>query len=398
MPSGAPPSIRTLTLRELNRALLARQMLLARQKVGVVDAIERLGALQAQWPRAPYVGLWSRIAPFARDDLERAIGTRRVVKATLMRGTLHLVSARDYPYYAVATREARRALFMSTQRQLVNAMAKSSVPVRAWARGGRMPIPDPDRFHETLLRFATTPRSRDDFVELIEKKQKVPRALATFLVWNFIAAHGMLVHEPDSALFAANRAGDVVAARVVFPKLATPDLRKAALRTVTRHLAAFGPATVDDISSWTSMRTPSIREALAALGARVRTFADERGRVLYDLAASPRPGADAPAVPRYLPKWDSTLLAYTPVERTRILPERYRKVVIGKNGDIAQTILIDGMVAGTWALERKTQEAAITVTAFARIGKSDRSALVDGGEELARFLAPDARGHAVRIG
>jgi len=388
---------RLLTLRELNRALLARQMLLRRARLDVVPAIERLGALQAQWPRAPYIGLWSRLAHFERADLEAALRSAEVLKATLMRGTLHLASARDYPFYAVAATEARRAQWASTQRQLVTFFARSLPEVREFAREGRAPITNAAKLHAELLRHAARPRSREELIDFIAKRAKLPLELATHLVWGFVAAHGMLVHIPESAAFAANRAGDLVAARVVVPGLKAPAFDDAVLHTVKRHLAAFGPATVEDVSSWTSIRTPPIRAAIARLGAGVRIFRDERGRTLHDLTRAPRPSPEVAAPPRFLPKWDSTLLAYSPPERVRILAEGHRGAVIGKNGDVAQTILVDGMVGGTWALARTDREAIVDVTPFGRLGRAERTAIVDEGERLARFMAPDAHSHGVRV-
>jgi hypothetical protein len=386
----------TLSLRQLNRALLARQLLLKRARIDVVTAIERLGALQAQWPRAPYVGLWSRLQRFDREDLEAALRDRRVVKATLMRGTLHLASAADYPSYSVAATEARRALWTSTQRQLLRMMARSIPEAKRYVAAGGTGITDAAKMHEALLRHAASPRSREDLIDLMARRNKIPPEVATHLVWNFVAAHGMLVHVPESGFFATNRAGDVVAARVALPGMTVPDLATAAESTVRRYLAAFGPATVDDISSWTSMRTPPIREAIARLGARVATFRDDRGRTLYDLTAAPRPAEDEPAPPRFLPKWDSTLLAYTPVERVRILPERHRATVIIKNGDIAQTFLVDGMVAGTWAVERTGSAAVMALAPLGRLARADKAALLEEGERLARFIVPDARSYGAR--
>lgn len=386
-----------LTLRELNRALLARQMLLKRAGVDVVAAIERLAALQAQWPRAPYVGLWSRLAKFERGDLERALREGTVLKATLMRGTLHLASARDYPAYAVAAPEARRAAWSSTQATLLRAMSRSVPEAERYVAAGGAGIRDAATFHERVLRHAVTPRSRDDFVDLIVKTERVPREVARFLVWNFIASFGMLVHVPESGMFAANRAGDVVAARVALEALRVPPLADAARHLVRRYLAAFGPATVDDVSSWTSMRGPTIRRALDAMADEVRAFQDERGRALYDLTRAPRPSGDTAAPVRFLPKWDSTLLAYTPAERIRILPAANHRSVIIKNGDVAQTFLVDGVVAGTWALVAKPKEAVVEMRAFGRIGRADRAALVEEGERLARFLAPEVRSHGARV-
>jgi hypothetical protein len=372
-------------------------MLLKRARVDVVEAIERLGALQAQWPRAPYVGLWSRLAKFERAHLEDALHDRRVVKATLMRGTLHLASARDFPYYDVAAREARRPNWSSTQAQLLRMMVRSIPAAKRYVAAGGSGIRDADRFHERLLRHAATPRSREHFIDLLVMAERIPREVARYLVWNFIASFGMLIHVPESGLFSANRAGDVLAARAVMPKLTFPSLADGVVHTVGRYLAAFGPSSVEDISSWTAMRAPAIRTALAALGRKVRTFSDERGRVLFDLEAAPRPDGDVDAPVRFLPKWDSTLLAYTPAERVRILPAAHHKSVIIKNGDIAQTVLIDGMVAATWSLVRRRQEAVVEVRPLGKIPRSTRREIVEEGERLAAFLDPEARTHGVRV-
>lgn len=386
-----------LDLRELNRALLARQLLGQRAKLSIPSAIERLGALQAQWPPAPYVALWSRLDRFTAEDLERALRERMVVKATLMRGTLHLVSARDYPAYAVATPEARRSLWPSTQRQYLRYLARELPEAARLAEDGRLPIADGEALHAELLRFAARPRSREEIVELIARRGEVSHELAEHLVWGFVGAYGLLVHEPESAMRDARARGRLVAARVALPGLEIPAVPAAARRTVERHLAAFGPATVDDVCSWSSLRATLVREALASLGARVSVFRDEAGRTLYDLARSPRPAGDTPAPPRLLPKWDSALLAYAPAERVRILPERYRKAVILKNGDVAQTFLIDGMVAGTWAVTRRGREATIELRPFRPLPRSARPALLEEAERLADFLAPEAAGRAARV-
>lgn len=363
---------RVLSDRELNRALLARQFLLRRATIPPVTAIERLAGLQAQWAPAPYVGLWSRLAKFAIADLEAALAKRTVVKATLMRGTLHLVSARDYPALSVATTRARPERWAPAERRLADAQA----------------------IHRATLKFARIARTREALAGFLET-QGVTSELSRPTLWWLIASHGWLVHVPPSGTWKHRLSGDLIAADAWLRAAKEPSLDAAIQIAVRRHLAAFGPATVDDISSWSSIRTPAIRAALAALGPKLRTFTDPRGRTLYDLKGAPAPPADTEAPVRYLPKWDSTLLAYAPPERVRILAEAHRKTVIGKNGDVAQTILVDGMVAGTWAIAVKPREATITATPFARLAKADRAGLVEEGERLARFIAPDAKAHRV---
>jgi len=365
---------RALSDRELNRALLARQLLLKRAALTPSAAIERLAGLQAQWAPAPYVGLWSRLAKFSIADLERALVARTVVKATLMRGTLHLVSARDYPALCVATTRSR--------------------PER-WAPASRR-LADADNIHRATVKFARTARTREALAAFLTT-QGVAADLSAPMLWWLIASHGWLVHVPPSGTWAYRKSGDLIAADAWIRSAHEPELTAAVTTTVQRHLGAFGPATPDDISSWSSIRTPAIRTALEALGSKVRTFTDPRGRTLYDLKGAPLPDADTPAPVRFLPKWDSTLLAYAPPERVRILSESHRKTVIAKNGDIAQTILVDGMVAGTWSVSVRPREAAIVVTPFGRLTKGDRVALIEEGERLARVVAPDAKAYGVRL-
>lgn len=364
---------RVLSDRELNRALLARQLLLKRAAVTPAAAIERLAGLQAQWSPAPYVGLWSRLSAFAIEDLEQALVKRTVVKATLMRGTLHIVSARDYPALAVATTAARPESWIPAARRIAN---------------------DPQKVHRATLRYARTVRTREELATFLVT-QGISAELSAAMLWWLIAAHGWLVHVPPSGTWAHRKAGDLISADAWIRAAREPDVAAAVRHTVLRHLAAFGPATVDDISSWSSIRTPAIRSALAELRSKIRTFTDPRGRALYDLKGAPLPDADTPAPVRYLPKWDSTLLAYAPPERVRILSEAHRKTVIGKNGDVAQTILVDGSVAGTWAVTVKPREATVAVSAFKKLAKADAAALAEEGERLARFIAPDAKAHRV---
>lgn len=337
-------------------------------------AIERLAGLQAQWAPAPYIGLWSRLAKFSVADLEHALVARTVVKATLMRGTLHLVSTKDYPALCVATTRTRTGRWAPAERRLA----------------------DGERVHAETLRYAKRPRTRAELAQFLTTLG-ISADLSRPMLWWLIATGGWLVHVPPSGTWAFRRSGDLIAADVWIRAVRRPDIDRAVRQTVRRHLAAFGPATVNDISSWSSIPGPAIRAALDAPGSKIRTFIDPRGRVLYDVEGAPLPPADTAAPVRYLPKWDSTLLAHAPPERVRILAETHRKTVIAKNGDVAQTILVDGMVAGTWGVTVKSRVATIAVAPFARLAKAHRQALTEEGERLARFIAPDAKAHRVTI-
>jgi hypothetical protein len=347
---------RVLTLRELNRALLARQFLLGRRRLPVARAVERVGALQAQWSPAPYVALWTRLEGFRIPHLERALAQKKVVKATLMRSTLHLVSSADYPLYAAAIVDARRA------------KVERSFPV------------DLDEIATGLRQAATEPpRTWDEWRELMISLAGRPiRQGEIWPFWTVAFMHARLVHLPPSGTFSFHRGArfipyeDWLGAAAAVP----PEPMR---HLVRRYLAAFGPATIDDMASWMGVPTPAIR---AVLDGAPRTFRDEAGRLLYDLPRAPLPPEDTPAPVRLLPKWDSSLLAYSPPERARILPERHRRRVIAKNGDVAQTILVDGFVAGTWKVEKKRLRAE----PFARLPRSVRDELDVEGERLLAFL------------
>jgi hypothetical protein len=367
--------VRVLTLRELNRALLSRQMLLERQEVPVVPAIERLGGLQAQWAPSPYVALWTRLLDFERDGLTRVIDSGDVVKATLMRATLHLVSAREYPAYALATTEGRFA---------------------AWRPPGAPQLADLGKIHDAVIRFAArTPRTREEIRDHIAARLPASAAkderLASWLLFAALATSG-LIWDPEGAHFEHRQLARHVAAPAGLRSAPPPDA--AYDLVVRRHLGAFGPATVADIASWSSVRVPHLRAALTRLK-DVRRFTDERGRELFDLARAPRPSPDTIAPARFLARFDAAILGHAAPERTRILPEPYRKAVIF-SAEVFTTFLVDGFVAGRWRISATKKQAIVELIPFKRLTRSDRAALTVEGERLARFYYPDANTHGVR--
>jgi DNA glycosylase AlkZ-like len=347
---------RVLTQRELNRALLARQLLLKRARLPAARAIERVGALQAQWSSAPYVALWTRLEGFGVSQLERALARKSVVKGTLMRSTLHLVSSADYPVFAAAIVGARRPK--------VERLFSVNLDVVA------------DR-----LRLATTepPRTWDGWRELmIGLAGRSPKPGGIWPLWTVAFMHARLVHLPPSGTYSFYRGAHFIP----FDEWVggpPPVLAEPMRHLVRRYLSAFGPATIDDMTSWMGVPTSAVR---SVLDEAPRTFRDEAGRLLYDVPRAPLPSGDTPAPVRLLPKWDSSLLAYSPAERARILPERYRKRVIAPNGDVAQTILVDGFVAGTWKVEKKR----LQVEPFTRLSKAVHDELAAEGERLIAFL------------
>jgi len=370
-----PARVPSLTLRELNRALLARQFLLRRQRLSVVDAVERLACLQGQWAPSPYVALWSRLSGFERSDLTRPIDRGEIVKATLMRATLHLVSAREYPAYSLATMEGRFG---------------------AWRPPGGPALADLDKLHRSVMTFAAkTPRTRVEIQEFIADHLPPSAAknerLRNWFSWAAVATSG-LIWEAAGAHFDHRQLGRHVAPPAKLRKAAKPAA--AYELVVRRHLGAFGPATVADIATWSSVRVPNIRAALAGMK-DLRRFADDRGRELIDLARAPRPSAEVVAPPRFLARFDAAILGHAAPERTRVLPEAFRKQVIF-SAEVWPTFLIDGFVAGRWTIAVRPKESVLELKPFKPLARADRAALVDEGEQLVHFYAPDSKTHAVR--
>jgi hypothetical protein len=340
---------RVLSLRELNRALLARQLLLERRKLGVQQTVERLCALQAQYSPSPYIALWSRLHGFRKEQLTRALEQRRVVKSSLFRITLHVTSARDYPYFAAAW---LRAAQEATPGVTGETIAELSRKVTAAAE--KAPIT-----HEELEAMAAAG---------MRGFRWRTRTLAP------------LLHLPPSGTWRFHGRPQLLAmSRWLGVQL--PSREDGAERLVRSYLAAFGPATQEDLLRFAGVRVTDIRPGLDRL--ELRTFRDERGRKLLDLPRAPRPDGDVRAPVRFLPKWDSALLAYAPPERTRILPENHRATVIGKNGDVLPTVLVDGFVAATWEVDAKGR---LHVKPLRRLTRDERAEIDEEGERLRAFF------------
>ena len=354
--------VRTLTLRELNRATLARQLLLRRQRVSPTRAIERVAGLQAQWPPSPYLGLWSRVEGFRQEDLVRAVARRHVVKATLMRTTLHLVTAKDYLAYAGLFRERR----VEWARQQLGALAPDS---------------DIDRVAERLAELAAErPRTRPELLALLGQPKLTPEDRQPWLFWYLLVAMAGLVNAPSSSVWRSHTAGGRFVTARWWLGADGASGEAAASHLLRRYLAAFGPATRADVAQWSGLPLKMLEPAFARL--ELRRLRDELGRELLDLPRAPLPAGDIPAPPRFLPRWDNLLLSHA--DRRRVLPEEYRKVVIAKNGDVAQTFLIDGLVAGTWSLE----QGRVRLEPFAPLPRLAARELQDEATRLEAFVRP----------
>ena len=339
---------RVLTQRELNRATLARQLLLERKRLAPAALIERLVGLQAQWPAAPYVGIWTRTTAFRRDALERELTRGSVLKAPVMRLTLHLVTRRDYALLRAALSERN----FPWESALAERLAPS---VRALAASG--------------------PVTAAEGVAYIEREHALT-GIDARRAWSAARVRAHVLHHHETALWHARPEGRFVA--VEQPEEHDPTEARAEI--LRRYLTAFGPATRRDVVAWSMMNVPQIQRALDRLEP-LRRFRDEQGRELLDVPGTPLPDADTPAPVRFLPKWDNLLLAYA--DRTRVLPEEHRRTVIRPNGDVAQTFLVDGVVAGTW----RAENGHVRVEPFAPLPRAARADVQDEAARLEAFLA-----------
>ena len=365
-----------LTLRELNRAMLARQLLLERARIGVVPAIERLAALQAQWAPSPYIALWSRLKDFRREQLWSAIERHHVIRARLMRGTLHLVSAKDFYAYAVATQDLQRG---------------------AWNRLQVGRGVDPKHVATVAIAFAHQPRPKEEVLEHIE--QRIGAKLGgpfNWLVWRFVSAHADLVTAPPGGHWEyGGTDAPYVAARHWIARGGRPSEDAALEVLVRRCLAAFGPATLADVAKFAGQVPPRVRPTLERIAPKLRTFSDEQGRLLYDLPRAPRLDGDVPAPVRFLPRYDELLISYA--HRDRVIAPAHRRIVYSKNAIVEAVVLVDGFAAGTWKVDRVKNVAMLGIAPFARFRARDRAAIEAEGHRLLSFLAPEANSAEVRF-
>jgi hypothetical protein len=350
---------RVLSRRELNRALLARQLLLERRKLPATKAVEQLGGLQAQSTPSPYLSLWTRLEGFEREELTRALNGRRLVKALLQRGTLHVVTPGDYWALSTARRELGGILWPPAYERLVpkTRLAELAELVLAELKGGERTFKE--------LRGLLEPHANG-------------AASATFL-WRRVQGHASVVHVAPSGIWGYGGQGVYAAAQGRI-KGEPPDAEAAFDHLVSRYLGAYGPATPRDVGQWAGVpRLKPITESLARLD--VRTFADERGRTLYDLQRSPLPDADTPAPPRLVPRFDNLVLSHE--DRSRVLGEVAPSRIVTNNGIVHATILVDGFVVGTWQLER----GRVRLEPFGKLDAAAKRALKVEAERLEAFVA-----------
>jgi hypothetical protein len=366
------------SVRALNRATLARQGLLERYRGSVAEVVGRLAGLQAQHANPPYVALWSRRVDQTIDALEAALEDRSVVKATLMRSTLHIVAATDYPAFDAATAEPRTANWRATAR-----------------RAGV----DLDDLHGRLLRYVSEPRAVADLDAWVARTAPGLHAAAPSGVQKSglraASAGGGLVHVPPSGSWRSPDRPSYVAARSWLRGSSMPSADDGLRIAIERYLTAYGPASVADIAKWLGHpRSPRVKAAIDALGDGIVRSIGHDGRELVDLEELSMPPEDAAAAPRFLSRWDSVLIGYD--QRERILPKRTVKAVAKANGDFLPTFLVDGFVAGLWSIDVTKGAAVLRLEPFEKVSPADRRGLEDEGERLVRFHEPDATRHEVQ--
>jgi hypothetical protein len=363
-------SVTTLTRRELNRATLARQLLLEREKAPVLHAIERLVGLQAQLARPPFIGLWSRLEGFQREELTRLLLRREVVRAPLMRCTLHLMSARDY----LTLRAALQPVLGQAMRSALRERAKG-LDIQGLVATTRTFFGEEPRTFEELRAF------------LLERYPKGDERAMGYAV----RTHLPLVQVPTEAEWGFPGTADFAVAESWLGAPLEADEKPHPL--VLRYLAAFGPATVNDVQTWSGLT--GLRDVLEELRPKLRTFQDERGRELFDLPKAPRPPADTPAPVRFIPEYDNLVLAHE--DRTRLVADAHRSSIFKSNLRILPTFLVEGFVAGTWKVERKKASATLLLEPFEALSKRAREELAEEGDGLIRFVEGDARTFEVRF-
>lgn len=358
----------------LGRATLARQLLLARERMPVLQAVERVGPLQAQLPRPPFLALHARLLGFERQDLLGLLHDRKIVRGTLMRGTLHLVSARDY----VRFRPVLQAALTKAARTMLEARSKG-VDLEAIAAVAQPLFEEKPRSFEDvrenlLRRFPRGDHRAMGFAARMRLPLiQVPGGTSGEGRWGF----------PAIADFVS--ADEWLHARV--PDSGPPEA------LLLRYLESFGPATVADAQGFLGL--PGLSPVFERLRPRLATFRDEKGRELFDLPDAPRPPRDTKAPARFLPDFDSLILAHA--DRGRLVADEHRPALATRNLRIPPTVLLDGRVAGTWDVEAKRGTATLLVRSFAALTRKDRDDLTEEGEAILRFAEPEARAVAVRF-
>lgn len=350
-----------LTRRRLNRATLARQLLLDREDRPVLETVEHLAGLQAQQPFSPYYQLWSRLRGFRPDHLARLLVDRTVVRIAAQRGTIHLLSVPD----ALAVRAWVQPLYVADLRiNAEHAKALAGTDVDAVAEAARALLDE-------------EPRTMAELGALLQPSWPgvAPAHLAH-------AARGLLglVQVPPRALWGQSGLTRLTTVECWLGRPLDPAPSPAAY--VRRYLGAFGPASVMDVQTWCGLTR--LKAVVDDIRPGLRVFHDESGRELFDLPDAPRPPADTPAPVRYLPDFDNLLRSHA--DRTRVIDDLSRKRMNRRNGVVPHALLVDGEVAGWWRLD----DAVLTVTPYRPLTAAEADAVEAEGRELLAFASDGA--------
>jgi len=360
---GRSGSGAVLSRRALNRATLERQMLLRRWQMPMLEAIERLVGLQAQTPHSWYHGLWTRLEDFQPERLAELLINRQVVRIALMRSTIHLVTSRD----CLALRPLVQPVI---ERSTKGSFGRHWVGLDAEAliAAGRALVEErPLTFSELGKLLAEQWPDRD------------AAALA-----QAIRAWVPLVQTPPRGVWGASGQAKhtTVEHWLGRPLASDPSLEE----MILRYLAAFGPATVKDMQTWSGLTR--LGEVTERLRPRLVAFRDERGAELFDLPDAPRPDPGTPAPPRFLYDYDNLLLSHA--DRTRVITGEYHQQGFTMDGPMPCIVLVDGFTNGTWKIIRQRRTATLAIKPFTRLSKKDTAALTEEGDRLLAFAAADA--------
>ena len=325
--------------------------------MGVVDAVRSVLALQAQEPAALYLSLWNRIDDFDPSELDRALADGAIVKASLLRFTLHAVDATDIPWV--------RAALQSRVRDAGFRNVLDEIGLTA----NRL-----DELLDRLSKAMAAPHDNTDMERLLA--ELVPESGDPARLWSALRVVAFR-HAPTTDPWSFGRRPAFLPCTV-----AADDEAAATAELVRRYLAAFGPATIADMSQFTILKRSALRDAIASM-ADVVTVSGPDGSKLLDLNGRDRRTDEETAKlpPRLLGMWDSVLLAYQ--DRSRVIPDQNRSHVIRRNGDVLPTVLVDGLVRGVW----RASADAIEVRALDPIDDADLDELDHEARALRRLLA-----------
>jgi hypothetical protein len=366
---AGPRDAMTLTLRHLNRATLARQMLLARKKTTLLNAVAQLVGVQAQMARPAFVCLWSRVQGATREKVAALLHDRTLVRATAMRATLHVTTASDYLAF--------RSCLQGDLDRGLKALLKQ-----------RLDGIEIERIVAIAREYFATPRTFDDMRRRLQTKYpKLDERAMGYAVRLTLP----LVQVPTDDEWAYPAQASFVSAERWMGKKPAPDAGPDAL--VLRYLAAYGPATVADAQSWLGMQP--LKPVFERLRPKLVSLRGPGKAELFDVPGAPMPDPDVPAPVRFLPEWDSMLIGRTD---QRILAADDRAAVFLPGLRVLPTCLIDGFAAGTWKVERTKGAATLIVSPFSKVSKAHRAALEQEGEALLAFVEPDAKRREVRWG